>query len=122
MNALISDGYLHIKNAIPTPFISDLYEYSTRILPTPSAKEKYRSLSIGQLINLEKHDYYLPLILHQAILTPFNQLNFHDIKFGNGYIVNKYPQSPASFWHNDWWQWQDPISYSDAIPQIGVLC
>jgi ectoine hydroxylase-related dioxygenase (phytanoyl-CoA dioxygenase family) len=45
-----------------------------------------------------------------------------DLKWISGYISTKAPQSPALWWHQDWWCWDHPISFVPAAPQVAVLC
>ena len=35
-----------------------------------------------------------------------------------GYVISKPPQSPALFWHQDWWGWNDPSSYTPLPQQL----
>ena len=43
-------------------------------------------------------------------------LGFLRPKWSSGYVISKPPQSPPLFWHQDWWGWNDPCSYT-ALPQ-----
>jgi ectoine hydroxylase-related dioxygenase (phytanoyl-CoA dioxygenase family) len=36
----------------------------------------------------------------------------------SGYVISKPPQSPALFWHQDWWGWNDPSSYTPLPQQL----
>ena len=40
----------------------------------------------------------------------------------SGYVSTKAPHSPALWWHQDWWCWDDPVSYRKDTSQIALLC
>ena len=41
--------------------------------------------------------------------------------FSNGYVVSKPARSPPTFWHQDWWGWNDAASYHPLPHQVGAL-
>jgi hypothetical protein len=45
-----------------------------------------------------------------------------DLKWISGYISSKPPRSPPLWWHQDWWNWHHPISFSRAPAQVALLC
>src|SRR5262245_46370099 len=45
-----------------------------------------------------------------------------DLRWLSGYLSAKGPESPALWWHQDWWCWDHPISFELAAPQTAVLC
>jgi hypothetical protein len=45
-----------------------------------------------------------------------------DLKWLSAYVSTKRPQTPALWWHQDWWCWDHPISFRRPAPQIAVLC
>lgn len=44
------------------------------------------------------------------------------LKWISGYVSTKAPHSPALWWHQDWWCWDHPVSYSPRASQIALLC
>ncbi|MDQ8731743.1 phytanoyl-CoA dioxygenase family protein [Bradyrhizobium sp. LHD-71] len=40
----------------------------------------------------------------------------------SGYVSTKEPHSPALWWHQDWWCWDHPVSYTRPASQIALLC
>ena len=51
----------------------------------------------------------------------FRILGFDDTRFSSGYIISKPNNSPALFWHQDWWGWDHPLSYTVQIAQVFVM-
>jgi hypothetical protein len=49
-------------------------------------------------------------------------LGANDLKWISGYISIKDARSPALWWHQDWWCWDNAVSYRRAAPQVAVLC
>ena len=39
----------------------------------------------------------------------------------SGYVISKPPSSPALFWHQDWWGWDDPSSYTPLPQQLFLM-
>jgi hypothetical protein len=45
-----------------------------------------------------------------------------DLRWISGYVSLKEAHTPALWWHQDWWCWDHPVSYSRAAAQVAVLC
>lgn len=45
-----------------------------------------------------------------------------DLVWLSGYVSTKAPNAPPLIWHQDWWLWDDPISFADRAPQLALLC
>ena len=61
------------------------------------------------------------MIGHPVLREIFSQLGFTDPRFSSGYIISKPSFSPALFWHQDWWGWDHPVSYTKEIMQVFVM-
>ena len=86
---------------------------------TPDQREKYKSQ--GSLLQLADYPEFSDLICHQKLIDMFMKLGFSDTRFSSGYIISKPPKGPALFWHQDWWGWENSISYSDNVAQLFVM-
>ena len=86
---------------------------------TPDQREKYKSQ--GSLVQLADYPEFSDLICHQKLIDMFMKLGFSDTRFSSGYIISKPPKGPALFWHQDWWGWENSISYSDNVAQLFVM-
>lgn len=45
-----------------------------------------------------------------------------DLRWISGYISLKEPQTPALWWHQDWWCWTHPATFRRQAIQVAVLC
>ena len=41
--------------------------------------------------------------------------------FSAGFVVSKPPRSPPTFWHQDWWAWDDPASYMALVMPLRLV-
>ena len=51
-----------------------------------------------------------------------DQLQASDLRWLSGYLSIKESHSAALWWHQDWWCWDHPVSFSRATTQVAVLC
>ena len=86
---------------------------------TPDQRKNFKSQ--GSLIQLADYPEFSDLICHQKLMNIFMKLGFSDTRFSSGYIISKPPKAPALFWHQDWWGWEHPISYTDQVAQLFVM-
>ena len=115
------DGYAVARGLLPAALVRHLEAESERILPTIAGAHRERNRSQGSLVQLADHPAFAPLIGAAELRVAFAGMGFRDPRFTSGYLISKPPRSPALFWHQDWWGWDDPISYTDAIAQFFVM-
>ena len=48
-------------------------------------------------------------------------MGYNNPKWSSGYIIRKESNSAPLYWHNDWWAWDDPISFAKEPPMIFVM-
>ena len=118
---LKQEGFLKLNTVISNEFIHKIRPIIQDIIDRQCRQHRVENLSIGELLSLENYDSLAEVLLHESIINALHMVGATDIKFGNAYIVSKYPNSPESFWHQDWWFWQHPLSYTDTIIQLGIL-
>ncbi|MDH3658807.1 MAG: phytanoyl-CoA dioxygenase family protein [Alphaproteobacteria bacterium] len=115
---LCEDGYCVIERVLEDSLLDDISRLSSEALRATSSEHRTQNRSQGSLINVADYPGYAPLIGHARARGLFEQLLFADPRFSSGYLISKPPSGPALFWHQDWWGWDDPISYSDEIAQV----
>ena len=86
-----------------------------------SAEHRERNRSQGSLVLIADYPEFGRLLGHPALSKIFDELEFRDPKFSSGYIISKPPKSPALFWHQDWWGWNEPSSFTDQMAQVFVM-
>lgn len=115
---LLSEGYCVIEGVLDQALLDDVRENSAAALDATSAEHRRQNRSQGSLVNIADYPGYAPLIGHASVRAVFKQLGFADPRFSSGYLISKPPAGPPLFWHQDWWGWDDPISYTDQIAQV----
>jgi len=118
---LQEQGAAHLKSHLKIDEIAEIKQACKEHIYAQSYENKKQLASIGSLISINSNADFTATILHPGILQTLKNVGGNDIRFAGGYIVNKPAHSPASFWHQDWWCWQHPISYTPTLTQIGVL-
>ena len=73
------------------------------------------------LILIADYPDFSMLIGNDELIEIFRILGFGDTRFSSGYIISKPKNSPALFWHQDWWGWDHPLSFTDQIAQVFVM-
>ncbi len=118
---LFADGYAVVKDVLDGPSLVRLQSLAARCVAglSPEHRAKYRSE--GSLIPVADHPAFAEFIAHPGLLSAFGRLGLEDVRFTSGYVISKPPNSPALFWHQDWWGWDDPISYTDRLAQVFVF-
>jgi len=115
------DGYCIAKNRLPEPLISALQSDASAVLFNVDAAHRERNRSQGSLVQLADYPSFAKIIGAPEIRLVMQEMDFPDPRFSSGYLISKPAQSPALFWHQDWWAWDDAISYTAKIAQVFVM-
>lgn len=118
---LIKDGYCVARNWIDPQLVEQLQTWSNVALSTISDTHRENNRSQGSLINLSDHPDFANIIGDNKLLSLFSELGFTNPVFSSGYIISKPPNSPPLFWHQDWWGWDDPVSYTAEPSQLFIM-
>ncbi|MGI9332171.1 MAG: phytanoyl-CoA dioxygenase family protein [Gammaproteobacteria bacterium] len=119
--SLVREGYCVARQVLDGYAMTDLAQWSRTVLNGVCAAHRSRNRSQGTLVNLSDYPEFAGIIGHPALAALFESLDFGDPVFSSGYLISKPPHGPALFWHQDWWGWDDPMSYSDTIAQVFVM-
>ncbi|MEM7444304.1 MAG: phytanoyl-CoA dioxygenase family protein [Pseudomonadota bacterium] len=114
---LEDQGYCVIEQVIDAAAMEDARAISARALAEVSADHRARNRSQGSLINMVDYPDYARIIGDPGIRRVLSDLGFADPRFSSGYLISKPPGGPPLFWHQDWWGWDDEISYGPTIAQ-----
>jgi hypothetical protein len=118
---LIRDGYCMIDDILTQDFLHELREESERLMEfhEPPPDFKYQGQHVG--VRGEDNPIIQKLLDWQPSRQALEQLGFGDFQSIGGIIIlTKDPGEPALYWHQDWMQWNDPLSAS-PWPQIMFL-
>ena len=118
---MLRDGYCVIDNILTDEFLEEMREESERLIADHIEHEEFRYQ--GQHVNVRGEDNPIiqKLLEWEPSRRALEQLGFGDFQTGGGIIIlTKEPKGPPLYWHQDWMQWNDPISCS-PWPQIIFL-
>ena len=118
---MIRDGYCVIDDILTEDFLQELHEESERLIEShePPDDFKYQGQHVG--VRGEDNAIIQKLLDWGPSRQALEQLGFGDFLSTGGIIIlTKDPGAPALYWHQDWMQWNDPLS-SSPWPQIMFL-
>ena len=113
---LIADGYCVIENVLKAEMLTQLRTVTDELLDAQTDDQLAAHRSSGSMISVYMHSLFAELVVYPRALQALEVLGFLRPKWSSGYVISKPPQSPPLFWHQDWWGWNDPCSYT-ALPQ-----
>ena len=113
---LIADGYCVVENVLKEEMLTQLRTVTDELLDAQTEDERATHRSSGSMISVYTHSLFAELVVYPRALQSLEALGFLRPKWSSGYVISKPPQSPPLFWHQDWWGWDDPCSYT-ALPQ-----
>jgi hypothetical protein len=118
--ALIEKGYCVFDQVLSPEMLARVKQVSDRLLDEQDAEHFEAQKSTGSLICVYQDPFCAELIAWQPALDILHNMGFDRPTFSTGFVISKPPQSPPLFWHQDWWGWNDPISYL-PMPQQTFL-
>ena len=115
---LLRDGYCVVDSILSDEFLKELREETERLMEdwVPPPDFRYQ----GQHVTARREDNptVRKLLDWPATRRALEQMGLGDFASTGGIIVlTKDPGEPALYWHQDWMQWNDPLSCS-PWPQI----
>lgn len=118
---LFESGFTIVEKVLDGTDLDRLRSLSATCLAGLSAEHRAKYRSEGSLIPVADHPAFAEFIAHPSVLSAFERLDLRDVRFTSGYVISKPPEGPALFWHQDWWGWDDPISYTGRLAQFFVF-
>ena len=118
---LLARGYAHIPHLLPDDLVARLIRISVASVERTSVAHRAANRSQGSLINIATDPGYAELVAAPEILNGLAGLGLCDLRFQSGFLISKPGNSPALFWHQDWWGWSLESSYLACPQQIGVM-
>ena len=68
------------------------------------------------MISVYENHFFAQLVSYLSALNAPEMLGYYKPRWSTGFVISKPSKSPALFWYQDWWGWNDLISYTN-IPQ-----
>ena len=118
---LIADGYCVIEDVLKDEMLTRLRTVTDQLLDAQTEDERSAYRSSGSMISVYMHSLFAELVVYPGTLQSLEALGFLRPKWSSGYVISKPPQSPPLFWHQDWWGWNDPSSYTPLPQQLFLM-
>jgi ectoine hydroxylase-related dioxygenase (phytanoyl-CoA dioxygenase family) len=118
---LEQQGYCIIPGIFDQSMMEKLNQWSGKVLENVSENHRTQFKAQGCRVDISDYPDFSEIIGHEALAALFDELDLGGHVFSCGSIISKPPSSPALFWHQDWWGWDDPMSYTDRIPQVNMM-
>ena len=121
LSQLKENGYCVFDQALEKNVLEKIKRVSRQALEELKIEHRKNNKSQGSLILISDYPDFGMLIGNEELKEIFRKLGFDDTRFSSGYIISKPNNSPALFWHQDWWGWDHPLSYTNQIAQVFVM-
>ena len=115
------NGYCKVGNVFSKEFIQELQAECLALAKAIPVDLRKKYQSQGSLIQLLDYPYFSKVIAHNKLFDCFAEFGFEDTVFSSGYLISKPAKSPPLFWHQDWWGWDHPSSYTSTVAQFFVM-
>ena len=118
---LRDQGFVLLPALFSDADMDALQRKSEAVLEGTSEEHRERFRSNGSLCNIAELPEYAALLSDSRLLEALRDLGGADIRWTSGYLISKPPGGAPLFWHQDWWGWDSPISYTDSPAQLFVM-
>ena len=116
---LAHDGFTVLHDVIGLDALEHLRRRVESLLEVEPPETLRAHKALGSLISVARDPELVHTIVSPAILATLD--DFGPVRFSGGYVLSKPPDAPPTFWHQDWYFWDDEASYRETPAQIGVL-
>lgn len=118
---LAEDGYTLLPNILSSEMLERARQVSNEVLEAQDRDHFERQRSTGSLIGVQTHPWFAELVAWTPALQALEDLGFADPRFTSGFVISKPPHSPPLFWHQDWYGWNEPCSYTEPTLQVFLM-
>jgi ectoine hydroxylase-related dioxygenase (phytanoyl-CoA dioxygenase family) len=118
---MLDARYTIVPQVLDAAMLERTRTHSQRVLAAVSPEHRAQQRATGSLIHIAADPFFAELIASRPALSALERLGLGHAAFSSGYVISKPPRSPALFWHQDWWGWGDPVSYTDRPMQVFLM-
>ena len=119
--SLSQDGYAVAKSVLASDLLDTLRQQRDYVPGGLSQAHREAYQPQGSLVNLGDYPEFSHLIGSAVLQKLIQGLGPASCCWLAGYLISKSPRSPALFWHQDWWGWDHPLSYTSRLLSLGVM-
>ncbi len=118
---ILRDGYCVLEQILSPEMLDRVRVASDDLIAAQPAQHFDRYKSTGSMISVYDDPFFAELVAYQPALDALDSLGFPDSRWTSGFVISKPGHSPPLFWHQDWWAWNDPVSYTDLPLQLFLM-
>ena len=118
---LLRDGYCVLERILTPEMLERVRVASDDLIAAQPVEHFDRYKSTGSMISVYDDPFFAELVAYQPALDALDSLGFPDSRWTSGFVISKPGHSPPLFWHQDWWAWSDPVSYTDLPLQLFLM-
>ena len=118
---LLRDGFCVCEQVLRPGMLERVRTVSDRLLDAQSQSHFTEQKSTGSMISVFDDVFFAELVSYPPALATLDDLGFDRPTGSSGFVISKPPRSPALFWHQDWWGWDDPCSYEPPPQQVFLM-
>ena len=108
---MLQDGYCFVDDVLTEDFLQELREESERLIAAHVPPPDVRFQGQHVVVYAKENDVIKRLLEWQPTWQALEELGFGDFESAGAIIIlTKDPGEPALYWHQDWMDWNDPIS------------
>ena len=114
---LIEDGFCVFPAILDAEMLQRVTEVSNRNLEAQESAHFERQRSTGSLISVFEDPFFAEVAAWPPAWEALRSLGFDRATFFSGYVIS----NPPLFWHQDWFGWNDPVSYEPPPQQVFLM-
>jgi ectoine hydroxylase-related dioxygenase (phytanoyl-CoA dioxygenase family) len=114
-------GFVRFEQALDRVTVDTLLLRAHATLFRESAEDREAVKSNGSMCHLADSPEFADIIASPAILAALREVGATDPRFTGGYLISKPAGGPPLFWHQDWWGWTEPESYTATAHQLFAM-
>lgn len=118
---LVEDGYCLVEGVLDAEMLRRLRQRTDALLDIQTEEQRRQQKSTGSMISVFDDPLFAELVAWPRAVGVLHRLGMLRPKFSSGFVISKPPGSPALFWHQDWWGWNDPCSYTPLPQQLFLM-
>ena len=119
--ALHRDGFVRLPGALSPARVDSARRLAAGVIARLAADDRGAVKSNGSMANLARLPEFAGLVADPDVLGALRELGASDPRWTGGYLISKPAGGPPLFWHQDWWAWDDPVSYQPQSAQLFVM-
>ncbi len=114
---LLRDEFCLFEQILDSGLLKQTRKISDALLDGQPPEHFEQQKSTGSMISVYDDPGFAELVRCPAAIDALGSLGFPSPKWWSGFVISKPPHSPPLFWHQDWWDWNHPVSYGDPVAQ-----